>query len=494
MKVLIANRNEIALRIQRACRELGLSTVAVYTEPDRSAAHARLADQAVNLGPKQAYLDINAILDAARQTSADAIHPGYGFLAENAEFAQAVENAGLVFIGPRSETIALLGDKLSSKQAAREAGVPVLPGSDGPLPLDVPVELAQKIVFPVLVKATAGGGGRGIRLAASPEELFNVIAAARKEAKAAFGDDTVYLESLVQEARHIEIQILGDGEGKVLCFGERECSIQRRRQKLIEEAPAPRLSRKLRRDLREAAVRLGSRLKYRSLGTVEFLLDASGKYHFIEVNPRIQVEHPVTEMVTGVDLVKEQLLLAMGEPLRMCQRDIRTQGVAIEARVLAEDSEQGFLPATGEIIYLKEPGGPGVRVDSALYQGLNIGMDYDSLLAKVIANGKDRRTAIQRLERALNEFQIGGLPTDLDFLKQIVESKPFRKGEVTTTYLDSFAPRPPEKKEDLQRLLALAVALYIHDQRTVSQPIPQDRKLATRWMYAAWREQMTGAW
>ena len=494
MKILIANRNEIALRIQRACRELGLSTIAVYTESDRSAAHARLADQAVNLGPKQAYLDIDAIMDAARQTGADAVHPGYGFLSENAAFARAVEDAGMVFIGPRSETIALLGDKLSSKQAAREAGVPVLPGSDGPLPSDIPVDIAQKVTFPVLVKATAGGGGRGIRLATNPEELLDVIAAARKEAKAAFGDDTVYLESLVQEARHIEVQILGDGAGKVLCLGERECSIQRRRQKLIEEAPAPGLSRKLRQDLCEAAVRLGSQLKYRSLGTVEFLLDASGQFHFIEVNPRIQVEHPVTEMVTGVDLVKEQLLLAMGEPLKMRQRDIKVQGAAIEARVLAEDSEQGFLPATGEITYLKEPGGPGVRVDSALYQGLNIGMNYDSLLAKVIASGKDRQTAIQRLERALNEFQIGGLATDIDFLKQIIESKPFRMGEVTTTYLDSFTPRPPEKKEELQRLLALAAALYTHSQRTVLRSTPQDRKPATRWMLAAWREQMTGAW
>ncbi len=494
MKVLIANRNEIALRILRTCRELGLSTVAVVTESDRSAVHARLAEQVVNLGPKQAYLDIDAIIHAARQTGANAVHPGYGFLSENAEFARAVEDAGMVFIGPRSETIALLGNKLSSKQEARDAGLPVLPGSDGPLPSNVPMDLAQKVTFPVLVKATAGGGGRGIRLATTPEELMDVIAAARKEAKAAFGDETVYLESLVQEARHIEVQILGDGEGKVLCLGERECSIQRRRQKLIEEAPAPGLSKKLRSDLCEAAVRLGSQLKYRSLGTVEFLLDASGQFHFMEVNPRIQVEHPVTEMVTGIDLVKEQLLLAMGEPLAMSQKDIRVQGAAIEARILAEDSEQGFLPSTGEITYLKEPAGPGVRVDSALYQGLTIGMDYDSLLAKVIASGKDRHTAIQRLERALDEFQLGGLATDIDFLKQIIESKPFQLGEVTTSYLDGFIPRPPEKKEELQRLLALAAALYTHSQRAVSQAVSQDRKSASRWMLTAWREQMTGAW
>jgi acetyl-CoA carboxylase, biotin carboxylase subunit len=492
MKILIANRNEIAVRIIRACHELGISTVAVYTDSDQIASHVRLADQAINIGTSQAYLDFQAIIDAARQTGVDAIHPGYGFLSENAEFARAVEEAGLIFIGPRPETIALLGDKLSSRQAARQAGLPVLPGSDGPLPSVSSGDMTHKISFPVLVKAVAGGGGRGIRLATTPEELPEVIAAARKEAKAVFDNDAVYLESLVQEARHIEVQIFGDGEGKVICLGERECSIQRRRQKLIEEAPAPGISEKLRRDLHEAAVHLVRRLKYRSLGTVEFLLDSKGQFHFIEVNPRIQVEHPVTELVTGIDLVKEQISLAMGNPFHLSQGDIKIRGAAIEARVLAEDTSHGFMPSTGEIAYLKEPGGPGIRVDSALYQGLKVGMDYDSLLAKVIAYGEDRQAAIRRLQGALNEFQIGGIATDLDFLKQIIESPSFQNGLVTTTYLDGLAPRLPAQKEEFQRILALAAAIYTHYNRKISLAREEKQKSASQWVFTGWREQMTG--
>jgi acetyl-CoA carboxylase, biotin carboxylase subunit len=492
MKILIANRNEIAVRILRACRELGIPSVAVYTDADQTAVHTRLADEAVRLGPSQAYLDAQAILSAARQAGADAIHPGYGFLSENAEFAGAVEEAGLTFIGPRSQTIAMLGDKLSSRQAARQAGLPVLPGSRGPLPDNMPCRATLKYAFPVLVKAVAGGGGRGIRLAASAQELPEVVAAARKEAKAVFGNDAVYLESLVQEARHIEVQVLGDGEGRVICLGERECSIQRRRQKLIEESPAPGISEKLRRELYEAAVRLVSRLRYRSLGTVEFLIDSKGRFYFIEVNPRIQVEHPVTEMVTGIDLVKEQLLLAMGGPLRLRQEDVRVNGAAVEARVLAEDCAHGFLPSSGEIAYLKEPGGPGIRVDSALYQGLKVGVEYDSLLAKVIAHGEDRQAAIRRLQGALDEFQIGGLATDLDFLKQIIESPSFQRGQVTTTYLDSLIPRLPERREEFQRILALAAALYTHQNRAGMAPALQSQRPASQWMVTAWQEQMAG--
>ena len=492
MKVLIANRNEIAVRIIRTCQEMGIKTVAVYTEPDQASMHVWLADEAVCIGPAQAYLDADAVIRAAIQTRADAIHPGYGFLSESAAFAQKVEEAGLIFIGPRAETIALLGDKLSSRRAAEQAKLPVLPGSDGPLPYEIPLEMVEKVSFPVLVKATAGGGGRGIRLATSRAELPEVIAAARKEAKAAFGDDTVYLESLVQEARHIEVQILGDGQGKVLCLGDRECSIQRRRQKLIEEAPAPGLSKQLRRQLCEAAVSLGSSLNYRSLGTVEFLVTKDEDFFFIEVNPRIQVEHPVSEAVLGLDLVKKQLLLAMGKPLLLNQKDIVVKGAAIEARILAEDSAQDFMPSTGVISYFKEPGGPGIRIDSALYQGMEVSTNYDSLIAKVIAVGEDRDSAIARLQRALTEFDVSGIATDVDFLMQIIESEAFQHAKVTTTYLDSFTPAPSSFAESMQEALAIAAALYKHQRINSHRTRMPMGTQNSKWQLTAWREQMRG--
>jgi acetyl-CoA carboxylase biotin carboxylase subunit len=348
--------------------------------------------------------------------------------------------------------------------------------------------MAEKVQYPVLVKAAAGGGGRGIRLARSQAELPGMIEAARREAKAAFNDDTVFLESLVQQARHIEVQILGDGEGNVVCLGERECSIQRRRQKLIEEAPANGLSAELRSQVQQAALRLGKALKYRSLGTVEFLLDKKKRFYFIEVNPRIQVEHPVTEMVTGVDIVKEQLLIAMGEPMRNFQDGITPRGAAIEARILAEDSQTGFLPSTGQVLYLKEPGGPGVRVDSALYQGMNVGTEYDSLLAKVIVWGENRAVAIQRLRRALHEYQIGGLSTDIDFVLQIIESPKFMSGDVTTTYLETFEPVPQTTEPELERDLAWAAALFAHQQRGANG-IPETSR-GSAWQLIGWKEQM----
>jgi acetyl-CoA carboxylase biotin carboxylase subunit len=495
LKVLVANRGEIAIRILRACRDLGVQSVAVYTEADRDALHTRYADEALFIaapghGSAASYLDIAAICEAARRSGADAVHPGYGFLSENADFARAVEDGGRTFIGPRPETIALTGDKLAARRAARDAGLPVLPGPDTPLTHEVPVDLAAQVQYPVLVKAIAGGGGRGIRLARRPEELAQQIEAARKEAHAAFGDGSVYLEPLVQQARHIEVQILGDGQGHILCLGERECSIQRRRQKLIEEAPAHGLTHAQRAYLFEAAGKLGRVLGYRSLGTVEFLLDAEGKFHFIEINPRIQVEHPVTEMVTGLDLVKEQLRLAAGRPLRYAQEYIEWRGAAIEARVLAEDPAQGFMPATGVITHLKEPGGPGIRVDSALYPGMAVTTNYDSMLAKVIAWGENRAVAILRLRRALREFQIGGVPTDLEFLFDVVDSPPFIAGNFNTTYLETFRPQP-QKDGDfaLERDVALATALLAHRQRE------QQRQQAApsggnAWQIAAWREQM----
>jgi acetyl-CoA carboxylase biotin carboxylase subunit len=487
-KILVANRGEIAVRILRACREMGLPSVAVFTDVDESALHVRYADEAIPLGDKSKYLDIETVLEAARKSGASAIHPGYGFLAENAEFAKAVEKKGITFIGPRPETVAKMGDKLAARRAARKAGLPVIAGTDEPLPPELPVELAEKVQYPVLVKAAAGGGGRGIRLAVTPEELPAMIGAARREALAAFGDDTVFLESLVQQARHIEVQILGNGEGEVVCLGERECSIQRRRQKLIEEAPASGLPDELRRQLHEAALKLGKALKFRSLGTVEFLLDKENRFYFIEVNPRIQVEHPVTEMVTGVDIVKEQLSIALGEPMRKFPATIHPRGAAIEARILAEDSQTGFLPSTGQVLYLKEPGGPGVRVDSALYQGMSVGSEYDSLLSKVIVWGENRSTAIQRLRRALHEYQVGGLSTDIDFILQIIESPKFMSGDVTTTYLENFQPMPPVTEPELERDLAWTAAMFVHQQRL--QRVSPASQQGSNWQLAAWKEQM----
>ncbi len=490
MKILVANRGEIAIRVLRACREMSIPSVAVYTDVDELALHARYAGEAVLIGGRERYLGIEAVLEAARQTGATAIHPGYGFLAENAAFAHAVEEAGMTFLGPRPETIALMGDKLAARKLAQEIGLPVLPGSNDPLPHELPVEMAENVTYPVLVKAAAGGGGRGIRLALSPEDLPQMISAARQEALAAFGDDTVYLELMVQQARHIEIQILGDGQGRVICLGERECSIQRRRQKLIEEAPAPGLAAHIRQQLYDAALRLGRTLRYRGLGTVEFLLDHANNIYFIEVNPRIQVEHPVTEMVTGLDLVREQIGIALGEGLRRRPQVAEMRGAAIEARVLAEDVQAGFLPATGQINYLKEPGGPGIRVDSALYAGIPVGAEYDSLLAKVIGWGENRPIAIARLRRALEEYQIGGVPTDLEFLQQIIGSSNFLSGEVTTTYLETFQPEETAPEPELEREIALAAALYVHQLRQKNGQTVSNTP--GRWQMAAWQEQMHG--
>ena len=492
MKVLVANRGEIAVRILRACRELGFPSVAVYSEADAQSLHTRYADECVFIGPTPAvesYLNIERILDAAKQSGAEAIHPGYGFLSENATFAQAVEDSGLIFIGPLPETISSTGDKLVARRVAREANLPVLPGPDEPVADEIPESLIEQIKYPVLIKAVAGGGGRGIRLVRRRGELEQMIAAARQEALAAFGDGTVYFEPLVPQARHIEIQIIGDGYGRILCLGERECSIQRRRQKIIEESPAPSLSPDMRRQLYEMAYNLGHALNYRSLGTIEFLLGEDGSCYFIEVNPRIQVEHPVTEMVTGIDLVGIQLRLADGQPFKYVQEDIKMRGSAIEARVIAEDPDNGFMPATGEITLLKEAGGPGIRTDSALYPGMPVTSDYDSLIAKVIGWGEDRQTAIRRLRRALGEFQIGGVCTDIGFLIQIIDSDSFIQASANTTYLDTFLPVMTESDEELERDMALTAAFLEHQART-SQPANPMESGSDQWRVQGWREQM----
>lgn len=492
MKVLIANRGEIAIRIMRTCRELGLLTAAVYSEADLDALHTRYADEAIHIGPARAtdsYLNIQAILKAAKEVCADLVHPGYGFLSENPRFAQAIEDSGMIFVGPRPDSMAEFGDKLSARKAARRAGLLVLPGPDQPLSDASPLQnYTEAISFPVLVKAAAGGGGKGIRLARTQAELEEVIELAKAEALAAFGDDTIYLEPLVQQARHIEVQILGDGKGNVLSFGERECSIQRRHQKLIEESPAPNLSPGERQCITEAAVALGRTVAYRSLGTVEFLMDAKKQFYFIEVNPRIQVEHPVTEMVTGVDLVKEQLLLAIQGEIGIQQNEIGCQGAAIEARILAEDPESAFLPTAGTVSYLKEPGGPGIRVDSALFQGMKVSPEYDSLLAKLIAWGPDRSSAIQRLQRGIKEYQIGGLKTDLSFLNRILESLPYQAGQITTSFLDEVPLDEEVPDELLTRDAAIAAALHIHKQRKKRSEHQQEG--ISSWRLAALREQI----
>ncbi len=491
MKVLVANRGEIAIRILRTCRELGFASVAVYSDADQVALHTRYADEAQYIGQapvSASYLNIEAILAAAHKSKVDAIHPGYGFLSENPSFAKTVESEGFIFIGPKSETIALTGDKLAARRAARSVGLPVLPGPDVPIPGEIPANLAGQVTFPVLIKAVQGGGGRGIRLARNPQELEFMVSAARNEARAAFGDDTVYLEPLVNKARHIEVQILGDGHGQILCLGERECSIQRRRQKLIEEAPAPGLSDLLRFKLYDHALRLGKSLNYRSLGTVEFLLDSTGQYYFIEVNPRIQVEHPVTEWVTGIDLVRAQLQLAAGLPLNFTQDQVKMEGWAIEARILSEDPEQGFMPATGEVTQLGLPGGPGVRVDTALFVGMPVTADYDSLIAKVIAWGKDRNHAICRLQRALGEFEVGGVATDIEFISQIVSSSSFEAGWTDTTYLDTFKPGLTGNEESLEREMALTAAIVAHQSQAKNGVLRNSD--GNLWRNAAWREQM----
>lgn len=494
MKILIANRGEIAVRIIRACRDLGYTSVAIYSDRDREALHTRYADEAVYVGPtpaSQSYLNIDAVLAAARKVSADAIHPGYGFLSENNVFAEKVEAAGIIFIGPSPEAIALTGDKLAARSIAADAGVPVLPGSEFNLSgREIPKAIGEEIGYPVLVKAVSGGGGRGIRLAHSDAELAQMVTAASQEAKLAFGDDQVYIEKFIRPARHIEVQILGDGLGNVLVIGERECSIQRRHQKLIEESPAPGLDKETRARLYDAARQVGLALNYRSLGTVEFLLDTNQNFYFIEVNPRIQVEHPVTEMVTGIDLVNAQILLAASGCLTLQQDQIRMRGTAIEARIIAEDPDQSFMPTSGQISYLQIPSGSGIRVDTALYQGMWISTDYDSLIAKLIVWGEDRATAIRRIIGALDDFNIAGLTTDLGYLRDIVRSEEYLSGQVDTMYLETFQSTDPIDAENLVREAALAAALYIHKMVKCSEA--QINADVNQWRTAAWREQMVG--
>jgi acetyl-CoA carboxylase biotin carboxylase subunit len=437
-KILIANRGEIALRVQRACRELGIKTVAVHSEADADAKYVMLADESVCIGPppsQGSYLNIPAIISAAEVTGAKAIHPGYGFLSENADFAERVENSGFVFIGPRAETIRLMGDKISAKSAMKAAGVPVVPGSEGQLPED-PKEikkLAEQIGYPILIKAAAGGGGRGMRVVEKEEDLFSSLDMTRGEARTAFGNDTVYLEKFLGQPRHIEIQVLSDEHGNAVFLGERDCSMQRRHQKIIEEAPAPGITEKMRNKIGESCVAACKRIKYRGAGTFEFLYE-NGEFYFIEMNTRVQVEHPVTELITGIDIVQEQIRIAAGNKLSFRQKDVVLRGHALECRINAEDPFT-FVPSPGRITQYHAPGGPGVRIDSHIYHNYFVPPYYDSLIAKVLTHGATREQALARMRIALSEMVVEGIKTNIPLHQQLLQDKGFIAGQTSIHYL-----------------------------------------------------------
>jgi acetyl-CoA carboxylase biotin carboxylase subunit len=453
-KVLIANRGEIALRIIRACRELQIKTVAVYSEADMDSLHVHYADESVCIGPPElssSYLNISRIISAAEITNADAIHPGYGLLAENAHFAEICEACQLQFIGPSAENIRLMGDKAAARKLAMDTGVPVVEGSHWIISVkEEALELASQIGYPLMIKATAGGGGKGMRVVHSPEDFLQSFATAGSEAQAAFGNPGLYLERYIENPRHVEFQILGDRSGNLIHLGERDCSIQRRHQKLIEESPSLGLKQRLRERMGKAAVAVAKAGGYTNLGTVEFLLDSAGNFSFLEMNTRIQVEHPVTEMVTGIDLVKEQIRLAAGEPLRFKQEEIELRGHSIECRINAEDPER-FIPSPGKITEFRLPGGPGVRVDTHCYPGYVITPYYDSLIAKVIVQGEDRREAIARARRAMEEFVIEGIKTTIPFHQRVFMSPDFVKGRVNTGFLETLSANPPVKGAKLAK-------------------------------------------
>jgi acetyl-CoA carboxylase biotin carboxylase subunit len=439
-KILIANRGEIALRVIRACRELGIRTVAVYSEADRESLHVRFADEDLCIGPppaRDSYLNIPRLIAAAEVTGADGIHPGYGFLAENAEFAEICERSGIVFIGPTAEQIRLMGDKAVARRTMASAGVPTVPGSDGVVAdAGEALDVARAIGFPVMIKAAAGGGGKGMRVALEEAGFAGQFQMAQNEARAAFGDAAVYIEKFLVKPRHIEFQLLGDKHGRIVHLGERECSIQRRHQKLIEEAPSPALTPALRKAMGEAAVRGAAGLAYESAGTIEFLLDQEDRFYFMEMNTRIQVEHPVTELITGVDLVKEQIRIAAGERLTLSEGEVPLRGHAIECRINAENPWRNFQPNPGTITTLHPPGGLGVRVDTHVYTGYQIPPFYDSLLAKLIVHGVDRAEALARMRWALDSFVIEGVHTTAPFLLEVIQDPAFVAGDVDTRFLD----------------------------------------------------------
>ena len=464
-KILIANRGEIAVRVIRAARELGIATVAVYSECDRAALHVRMADEAYLLGPSpsaDSYLNIERVIATAVSSHADAIHPGYGFLSENPVFARNCLAAGLSFIGPSPAAMEEVGGKIAARKTAQDAKVPVVPGTPGGIRnLDDALKSAEKVGFPVMVKAAAGGGGKGMRLVTTSEQLAAALRDAQSEAAAAFGDSAVYLEKFIADPRHIEIQVLADCHGNIVHLGERECSIQRRHQKVIEECPSPLMNAKLREAMGSAAVRIAKACGYQNAGTVEFLVDAERNFYFLEVNTRLQVEHPVTESVTGIDLVKEQFRIAAGERLTLRQQDVSWRGAALECRIYAEDPANNFFPSPGKITLLRTPSGPGVRDDSGIYEGWTVPVFYDPLLSKVITWGRDRSEAIARMQRALGEYKVAGIKTNLPFFRSILSHEKFVAGELSTGFIDRFySPEAALQPTALHEVAVIAAALH----------------------------------
>lgn len=498
-KVLVANRGEIALRIVRALRDLDIPSVAVYSEVDSLSRHVRDADEAHLIGPadaRESYLNGDRIIAVAKACGADAIHPGYGFLAENADFAEACEASGLTFIGPSPASIRMLGDKIQARELAVQCGLPVIAGSPEVASIDEALAFANKIGYPVMVKAAAGGGGRGIRLIESEGEFRESAARAMQEAQAAFGSSAIYVEKNLPRVRHIEIQIIADKFGNVVPVGERECSIQRRHQKLIEECPSVAVSPDLRRSLSRAAVRIARAANYHNVGTVEFLLTPEGDYYFLEMNTRLQVEHPVTELATGTDLVKDQILVAAGEELPYDDGELLTRGWAIECRIVAEDPFNNFLPSVGRVVLAREPAGPGIRVESALYDGVEVTPYYDSLLAKVTAWGRNREGARTRMRRALSEFRIVGVATNIPYIREILELPDFIEGRIDTGFLDRHEMSAADPVEELQEMAEIAALLLVTSGEAAERS-PAATSLAEpalqRQSGTAWRSQMTAS-
>jgi len=483
--VLIANRGEIAVRILRACHELGIRSVAVFSELDREALHVRFADEAYSLGgisARDSYLRADKILEIAQRAKVDAIHPGYGFLAERPDFAQAVLDAGMIWIGPSPAVLALMGDKISARLRMKAAGVPVLPGTNSSLSDEELLAAAVEIGFPLLIKAAAGGGGKGMRSVGSLAEMPGALASARREARSAFGDDHLYLEKQIKGARHIEFQLLADQHGHAIHLGERECSLQRRYQKLLEEAPSTCLDDKLRTQMGRMVVKAARAVKYESAGTVEFLVDTERNFYFLEMNPRLQVEHPVTELVTGIDIVKEQLRIARGRKLRTRQRHVQLNGWAIECRINAEDPFEKFMPSVGRVTALAQPTGLGVRVDSGLYEGQEITPHYDSLVSKLICWGETRGEAILRMRRALDEYRIMGIKTTIPFHQRILDSHRFMGGQIDTDFIDErFDLNEPEVDAEAAKVAAVLATLVAHTQARM--PV-SDRPDSSRWRWS----------
>jgi acetyl-CoA carboxylase biotin carboxylase subunit len=497
-KVLIANRGEIAVRVIRACRELGIKTVAVFSEADRESLHVLLADEAVPIGPPPAtesYLVIDKLIAAARATGAEAVHPGYGFLAENAKFAEACLDAGLTFIGPPPAAIRAMGDKMAARRVAIKMGVPVVPGTEQPVSDDAEAaRVAERVGYPVMVKAAMGGGGKGMRLVRAPGDLAGALRAARSEAGAAFGDAAVYVEHYVEEPRHIEIQVLADAHGGVVYLGERECSIQRRHQKLVEESPSPFVTPEMRRRMGEAACRVAAAVGYVNAGTVEFLVDRERTFYFLEMNTRLQVEHPVTELVTGRDLVKDQLRIAAGEKLGFGQDDVALHGWAIECRVNAEDPFAGFIPSPGKVVGLRAPGGPWVRDDTGVYAGCTIPRFYDTLMAKLIVWGPDREAAIARMTRALGEYKVAGVQTTIPILERIIRHPDFVAGRLSTGFMERLlAADKPEGAGRHRKIALIAAALTAYERagRPASAVGSSSGPATTP---SAWRQALRPGW